>query len=81
VPKFDRLQADLGEKGLLVVALSQDRSRADVVQRYYAARDIRHLRIFMHPGSIMASVLGIRGVPSVFVIDPTGRMVAVVEGA
>lgn len=80
MPKLDRLQADLGEKRLLVAALSQDRGGAEVVQRYYAERNIRHLRVFIDPESILASVLGIRGVPSVFVIDPMGRMVGVVEG-
>lgn len=80
MPKFDRLQADLGEKGLLVAALSQDRGGAEIVERYYAARNIRHLRIFMDPGSVMASVLGIRGVPTVFIIDQSGRMVGVLEG-
>lgn len=81
MPKLDRLQADLGEKGLLVAALSQDRGGADVVERYYAARNIHHLRPFIDPESIIASLLGIRGVPTTFVIDPSGRIVGVVEGA
>lgn len=80
MPKLDRLQAELGEDRLLVAALSQDKGGAEVVRPYYAARGIRRLRLFTDPGSIMASVLGIRGVPTVFVIDPQGRMVGVVEG-
>ena len=80
MPKFDRLQAELGADGLRVVALSVDREGLPIVKRYYAKHGIRHLRVFHDTESILASVLGIRGVPTIFVIDPEGRMIGVVEG-
>ena len=80
MPKLDRLQAELGGEGIQVLALSQDEQGVEAVKRYYARREIRHLRIHHDPGAVLASILGIRGVPTSFVIDPAGRMVGVVEG-
>ncbi len=80
MPKFDRLEADLAGQGVRVVALSVDREGIPVVERYYADRGLRHLKIYHDSESILASVIGIRGVPTAFVIDPKGRMVGVVEG-
>lgn len=80
MPKFDRLQADLGGEGVRVVALSVDREGIAIVERYYAERGLRHLKIYHDSESILASIIGIRGVPTTFVIDPKGRMVGVVEG-
>ena len=81
MPKLDRLQAEFDGAGLRVLALSQDSGGADAVKDYYDRRGISHLEIFVDQEAILASVLGIRGVPTVFVIDPAGRMVAVNEGA
>ena len=80
MPKLDRLQAKLGGQGLRVLALSQDVGGAEVVERYYAERGIDQMEIFVDQGAILGSVLGIRGVPTIFVIDRQGRMVGVVEG-
>jgi thiol-disulfide isomerase/thioredoxin len=81
MPKLDRLQAELGGEGLQVLALSQDSGGAQIVQNYYARRGINHLGVYIDQEAILASVLGIRGVPTVFVIDPAGRIVGVLEGA
>lgn len=80
MPKLDRLQAKLGGQGLRVLALSQDVGGAEVVERYYAERGIDHLEIYLDQEAILGSVLGIRGVPTIFVIDRAGRMVGAVEG-
>ncbi len=80
VPKLDRLQARLGQEGLVVIALAQDRGGPELVERWFAERGVRHLRVFHDPGSILARTVGIRGLPTTFVIDKAGRMVGVIEG-
>ena len=80
MPKLDALQGELRGEGLQVVALSQDSEGPPVVVDYYARRGIQHLGVYHDPGSLMASIVGIRGVPTVFVIDKAGRVVGVVEG-
>ncbi len=80
LPVLDRLQARLGDEGLLVVALSQDRGGTEVAARWLAERGLRNLRVFHDPRSVLARTLGISGVPTTFVIDKRGRMVGVVEG-
>lgn len=80
MPNLDRLQAELGDEGLLVVALSQDRGGPEVAARWLEERDLDNLRPFHDPRSVLARVIGINGVPTAFVIDKQGRMVGVVEG-
>jgi len=80
MPKLDRFQAALGGEGLRILALSQDSGGAELVKDYYARRGINHLEVYIDQEAILASVLGIRGVPTVFIIDREGRMVGVLEG-
>src|SRR5215468_4013384 len=43
MPSLDRLQAKLGDEGLLVLPLSLDRGGGPVVAVYYGQHDITHL--------------------------------------
>lgn len=80
LPKLDRLQARLGGEGLSVVALSQD-AGLERIRAWYAKRGIEHLEVNRDEGAVLGSILGIRGVPTSFVVDKRGRMVGVVQGA
>lgn len=80
MPKLDRLQAELQDAGLAVIALSLGKEGIPTIERYYARRGIRNLKVFHDPEAVMASVLGIEGVPTTFIIDRHGYMVGVVEG-
>ena len=80
MPKLDQLQAELGPEGLKVIALSVDDAGPSVVVPYYAQRGIRNLNVYHDAGSLLAAIMGIRGVPTVFVIDADGRLVGAVEG-
>lgn len=80
IPQLDRLQAELGGMGVKVIALSIDREGVAAVERFFAQRDIRHLKAYSDVGAILASVMGIAGVPTSFIIDVDGRIVGVAEG-
>ncbi|MEM7221856.1 MAG: TlpA disulfide reductase family protein [Pseudomonadota bacterium] len=80
MPALDRLQEELGPAGLEVIALSVDQ-QGEALRRYAARHDLQHLKLYRDPEAISAAVLGIRGVPTTFVIDPSGKMIGVVEGA
>ena len=81
MPKLDRLQEEYGPAGLEVVALSVDQQGFEAVRQYAARYNLRHIKLYRDPEAIMAAVLGIRGVPTTFIIDPAGHMIGVVEGA
>ncbi|MGH6912944.1 MAG: TlpA disulfide reductase family protein [Kiloniellales bacterium] len=82
MPSLDRLQADLGDQGLVVLALSIDRGGANVVAPFLARHDLRNLAIGLDPKSTVFRALGgARAVPSSYLIDPEGRIVGEMEGA
>ena len=80
MPKLDQLQAELGPEGLQVIALSLDSDGPSVVPPYFAQRGIDHLNVYHDTGSLLAAIMGVRGVPTVFVIDTEGQLVGAVEG-
>ncbi|HEX4568793.1 MAG TPA: TlpA family protein disulfide reductase, partial [Dongiaceae bacterium] len=47
MPSLDRLQAKLGDEGLLVLPLSLDRGGGPVVAVYYGQHDITHLGVYL----------------------------------
>ena len=80
MPKLDRLQAMAGDR-VHLRPLSIDRAGMPAVQAYYAKRGFRSLQPYIDPEMIFASIMGIRGVPTSFILDSQGRMAAVVQGA
>lgn len=80
MPKLERLQQELGDENLLVVALSQDAGETEVVADYLKKAGLADLRLFHDNQRVFAAVMGVTGVPTSFVIDPRGRMVGAVEG-
>ncbi len=80
LPKLDRVQASLGDAGVVVIALAQD-ADAEEVKRTLAKRGLANLRPFQDVDSVLTASLGVYGVPTTFVIDPDGFIVGVVQGA
>lgn len=81
LPKLDRLQQQLGAEGLTVLALAQDDVGVAGVRRFYEERGVRHLGIYFDREAILGTLMGIRGVPTSFLIDREGRVRGRVEGA
>jgi thiol-disulfide isomerase/thioredoxin len=79
-PALDRLQAKLGDKGLVVVAVSLDRKGMPAVDHFYGELAVAHLDKYLDESRQMAQTLGLRGVPTTLVIDRQGHEVARVEG-
>jgi hypothetical protein len=50
------------------------------VKAYYRRRDLKVLKPYLDDERIFASIMGIRGVPTGFVLDRQGNMVAASEG-
>jgi len=81
MPSLDRLQAQLGDDGLEVVALSQDRGESlDKIERFYAEEDVHNLGIYRDPEARASRELGAPGLPTTIVFDRQGREVGRVLG-
>lgn len=78
MPKLDRLQAKFGGNGLVVVPLAQDGDPAKI-RAWFRERGVEDLPVYRD--EVLGGLLGIRGVPTTFLIDKAGRMVGVAQGA
>jgi thiol-disulfide isomerase/thioredoxin len=75
MPSLDRLQAELGEKGLRVVALSLDRGDVGKVRAFFEELEIANLAIYQDPEALAGRELGAPGLPTTIVIDRAGQEV------
>jgi thiol-disulfide isomerase/thioredoxin len=79
MPSLDRMQARL-HPALDVVAVSEDRNGAKAVEPFLASLHIDAMAIGLDPAGDMAGAFHIQGLPTSFLIDPQGRVVAKLEG-
>ena len=79
MPSLDRMQAKLGP-AISVVAISEDRGGSKVVEPFLARLAVPSLTIGLDVPDGILSGLKIRGLPTSFLIDPEGRIVAKLEG-
>src|SRR6516162_8737432 len=76
MPTLDRLQARLGGKDFLVIALSIDREGAVPVKRFYQELKLEKMGIYVDPSGKGSRPLAIPGVPTTLLIDRQGREIA-----
>ncbi len=81
MPTLDRLQARLGGKDFLVMALSIDRKGIEAVRGFYQEVGVKQLAIYVDPSGKGSHGLAIPGVPTTLLIDREGREVARKMGA
>ena len=81
MPNLDRLQGKLSSKYTAVIPLSIDRGGNRFVHSFYKKKGIRFLQVYQDQDSILAAVLGIRGTPTAFLIDRSGIVIGISEGA
>jgi thiol-disulfide isomerase/thioredoxin len=80
MPSLDRLQAKLGSR-LAVIAVSEDRGGAHVVDPFLEKLKLKVLPIYLDPKSAVGEELEISGLPTTFLIDDRGRILGQLEGA
>lgn len=80
MPQLNRVQKDLGDAGLAVVAVAQDRGGESTVSRFLKGRGLNHLIPYTDPDGDAAEAYGVSGIPTSFLIDPNGLVVGHVVG-
>jgi thiol-disulfide isomerase/thioredoxin len=78
LPALDRLAAE--EPGFAVLAVSADRSGAEVVSPFLKAHGIVHLTTLLDPHMAVGQAFGVAGFPTTLVIDAAGRLRGRLEG-
>jgi thiol-disulfide isomerase/thioredoxin len=80
MPELEQLQASLGP-ALTIVAISEDRGGAKVVEPFIAKLGLDKVAVLLDPGGEATRVFGVRGLPTTLFIDGDGKVVGRVEGA
>jgi thiol-disulfide isomerase/thioredoxin len=80
MPALDRLQAELGDEGLAVVAVSVDLQGAKAVRPFYEKLGIKNLSIYLDPKSEFSNLLGADAVPSTLLFSRKGLFVGKLIG-
>jgi len=80
MPALDRLQADLGAEGLVVVPLSIDLQGAKVIRPFYEKHGIKHLGVYVDFTNSFSQLIGVDAVPSNLLISRDGLFVGKLIG-
>ena len=80
MPSLAALQQRLGPS-LTVLALSEDRGGAETVKPFVEKHGLDKLKLYLDPKSAAIKAFEARGLPSSFLIDADGKVLAKVEGA
>ncbi|MBW4090080.1 MAG: TlpA family protein disulfide reductase [Proteobacteria bacterium] len=80
LPSLDRAAAALRGSRIAVLALSSDLGGAKVVQRFYATHHITALPVLLDPDGAVLEALHVRGVPTTYLVTPTGAEAGWIEG-
>lgn len=81
MPTLDNLQAMLGDEGLRVMAVSQDRGGREQVEPFLREKlDLHHLGIYLDQQGELGRAFDVRGLPATFVINAEGQIVGKMVG-
>ena len=81
LPSLAALAPAAAKAGIVVLPLSVDRGGTGRVRAFYASHGVDGLAVWNDPADAAAEALGLRGVPTTFLLDARGREVARLEGA
>lgn len=80
MPSLDRLQARFGGRDFEVVAVSEDRGGAAVVNAFYKRLGLTSLALYLDPNAGVSRALNVLGLPTTILIDRDGNEVGRVPG-
>ena len=80
MPSLEQLQVNLPDK-LVVVAVSEDRGGAKIVQPFLDKLGLKKVKIYLDPKSDVGHAFEVRGLPTSIVIGGDGKVLGRVEGA
>lgn len=80
MPMLDRLQDELRDEDVVVLALSIDRGGSEVVEAFYRENGIRHLDVYVDRTMWAPDKIRTSGLPTTVLIDREGRERGRVKG-
>jgi thiol-disulfide isomerase/thioredoxin len=80
IPSLDRLSGQFENGRLEVVAVSQDKGGVAVTKPFLKRMGATHLRAFADSQARLSRELGVRGLPTTFILDSEGFVLGRMEG-
>lgn len=80
MPQLDRLKPLLAGNGIDVLAVSEDRQGAPLVEKFYAANKLHDLDILVDDRGKLLRALGGRGLPTTVLFSKAGKEIGRVVG-
>ena len=80
LPSLDRLQADMGSKEFEVVAITVDRKGSEIAGPFLRKLGVESLAVNVDNHMSLARALGLRGMPSTYLIDRDSKIVGSLTG-
>lgn len=80
LPSLDRLQASFDAKKFRVVAINEDRGGAAVAKPFLEKLGLNRLALYIDTRLALAQALGLRGMPTSYLIDRSGRVIGALTG-
>jgi len=81
MPSLDRLAARMaGDADFMVAAVSVDRGGAEKARPFLDKLGVSHLTLFLDPKMALAVAIGVRAMPTTFLIDRQGRVAGSLAG-
>ena len=80
MPALERLHSELADEGLAVLAVSQDRDGAAVVEPFLARIELQQLPVYLDATGVLGRAFALKGLPTTFLIDREGRVLAGLVG-
>jgi thiol-disulfide isomerase/thioredoxin len=81
MPSLDRLSEKLDHHRAMVVIVSQDRGGVAIAKPFLDRLGVKNLSAYADPSGKLSRSLSIRGLPTTFIVTPSGLLVARSEGA
>ena len=80
MPSLQRLSAKMRDRGVAVLALSQDRAGAKLVTPFLEKHGLKTLPVYLDPKGLVLRAIAGRGLPTTVIYDQQGREVGRLEG-
>jgi len=80
LPSLDRLQTAFDDTKFRVVAINEDRGGAAVAKPFLAKLGLTRIALYIDKRLALAQALGLRGMPTSYLIDPSGRVIGALTG-
>ncbi len=75
IPELDILQKDFRKLPFEIIAVSQDFNGIKIVQEYFKAQGVRHLKIYHDYKNELFKAMSVVGIPSSFLINTNGKVI------